>query len=193
VSSLLSFRRRLTPPKCPVIHCPSSNGSPECLLCDLQLMVFLKILPDILSFLRRSCSSKSRSLIPLLLSWQVRCLECPSFRGSFCKIVPGPIVPSSLFDSRSCMSASLAPFHFCKAGHPSAGGGQLLPGPTSVLSPFLQLSVAPYSYMPVPIPLLYCSDSFHCGLFFRDRLMHRYRQYSPWGWSISETSYHMYE
>jgi hypothetical protein len=139
-------------------------------------MTFLKILPDTL-FFRHSCSSKSQSLIPLLLFWQVHCLECPSFRGSCCNIVPGLTVPSSLFKSRSCMSTSLTPFHSCKADHPSAGGGQLIPRPTIALGPFLQLSVAPYSYMPVPIPLLYCSDSFHCGLFFKDHLMHHYRLY----------------
>jgi hypothetical protein len=37
-------------------------------------VVFLKILPDVLSFLRCSCSFKSRSIIPLLLSWHVRYL-----------------------------------------------------------------------------------------------------------------------
>jgi hypothetical protein len=35
--------------------------------------VFPKILPDVLSFLRHSCSFKSRSLIPLLPSWRVHC------------------------------------------------------------------------------------------------------------------------
>jgi hypothetical protein len=36
--------------------------------------VFPKILPDVLSFLRHSCSLKSQSLILLLPSWRVRCL-----------------------------------------------------------------------------------------------------------------------
>jgi hypothetical protein len=35
--SLLSFRRGPTPPQCQVTHFPQSNGSPDYLLCDLQL------------------------------------------------------------------------------------------------------------------------------------------------------------
>jgi hypothetical protein len=33
---------------------------------------------------------------------------------------------------------------------------------------FLQLVAAPYGQMLVPVPILQCSDSFHCDLFLRD-------------------------
>jgi hypothetical protein len=42
------------------------------------------------------------------------------------------------------MTASLTPFRNFKASLPSAGGGQLLPGPTIALILFLWLSAAPY-------------------------------------------------
>jgi hypothetical protein len=53
-------------------------------------------------------------------------------------------------------------------GHPSEDGSQLLLEPTIALGLFLRLSAAAYSYMPVPILVLQCSDSFHCGLFLWD-------------------------
>jgi hypothetical protein len=48
-----------------------------------------------------------------------------------------------------CMTVSLMPCHamLCQSrmvGHPFAGGGQLLPGPTIALGLFLQLTAAPY-------------------------------------------------
>jgi hypothetical protein len=103
-----------------------------------------------------------------------------SFLGSWYSLVLGPIFPSSLFNHQSCMTVSLIPCHSCTAGHPSAVGGQLLPGPTITLGPFLQLSVAPYGQTQVSVLLLQCSDSFHCGPFFRDFLLLHYRLYLFW-------------
>jgi hypothetical protein len=48
----------------------------------------------------------------------------------------------------------------CTAGHHSAGGGQLLPGPTMAL-------------VPVSISVILYSDSYHRGFFFTDVLMLR--------------------
>jgi hypothetical protein len=70
--------------------------------------------------------------------------ERPSFRGSPCNTVPGPLFPLSLFDRRHCMTASFTPCRSCTTGYPSTGGVQFLPEPTIVLGPFLQLSAAPY-------------------------------------------------
>jgi hypothetical protein len=52
---------------------------------------------------------------------------------------------------------------------------------TIALGPFLWLFTALYGYMPVPMPFLQWSDRYHCGLFFRDLFMHRYRLYPQWG------------
>jgi hypothetical protein len=53
-----------------------------------------------------------------------------SFLGSWCNIV---------------LALAPTPCHSCTAGHPSAGGGQLLPGPTLALGPFRRLPAAPFS------------------------------------------------
>jgi hypothetical protein len=53
-------------------------------------------------------------------------------------------------------------------------GGQILPGPINALGPLFRLTSWPYGWMPILIPLLQCSESFHCSLFCRDLLMHRY-------------------
>jgi hypothetical protein len=56
----------------------------------------------------------------------------------------GSIFPSSLLDRRSYMTSYLTPCRNGTAGQPSSGSGQLLPGPTIALGPFLRLSAAPY-------------------------------------------------
>jgi hypothetical protein len=89
VQSLLSFRRVSTPPQCPITHFPQSNESSVNILRDLQLYG----LPDVLS-IRYSCSFKSRSLIPLLPSWRIRCrLSSVRLHGNDC-IKIKPIVTS---------------------------------------------------------------------------------------------------
>jgi hypothetical protein len=61
-------------------------------------------------------------------------LDFPSFWGSFCNIV--------CLVADDCVPCAVQAWH---AGHPSAGGGQHLPGPAIALGPFLRLSAAPYS------------------------------------------------
>jgi hypothetical protein len=101
-------------------------------------------------------------------------LELQSIRDSSYKIVPGPLFSSSLFDRHSFMTASLTPSRNGTADQPSWASGQILPEPTIALDPFLRLSAAPCGWMPVPISILQCSDSFHCGPFFRDFLIFRH-------------------
>jgi hypothetical protein len=61
-------------------------------------------------------------------------LERMPYGGSSCYIVPAwPLTTASL---TWCRNGT--------AGHPSVDGGQLRPGPTIALGPFLQLSVVPY-------------------------------------------------
>jgi hypothetical protein len=56
-----------------LIFCSLMEGLTVCFATSSPVD-FLKILPDVLSFLRRSYSFKSRSLIPLLPSWHIHCL-----------------------------------------------------------------------------------------------------------------------
>jgi hypothetical protein len=108
--------------------------------------VCLKALLSVLLLPRCNCSFRPQFLMQLLHS----CCAPRFFpnvrtyvQGSPCNIVPGPLFPSSLFDRRSCMTASLTPCHSCTVGHPSAGSGQPLPEPNVVLGPFLELSAVP--------------------------------------------------
>jgi hypothetical protein len=57
------------------------------------------------------------------------------FQGSSCNIV----------HAVTLTKMSLMLYHSCTAGHPSVGGGQLLPGPTLALGLFFRLFMAPYS------------------------------------------------
>jgi hypothetical protein len=57
---------------------------------------------------------------------------------------------------------------------PTSSGTYHFPGP------FPRLSAAPYGYIPVPMPLLQRSESFHCGLFLRDLLIHCYGLLFSW-------------
>jgi hypothetical protein len=61
--------------------------NPDCLTLHFMISsmrVFLKILPVVLSLPRRSCSSKSRPIIPLMLSGHPTSLpEHSSFMGSW--------------------------------------------------------------------------------------------------------------
>jgi hypothetical protein len=130
--SLLSFRREPTPPQCPIPHFTQSNGSSVYLLRDLQLYG----LPE---------DSAECALLPqtyLLLSFSISYStlafrfrptslpERPSFLGSWYNFVLA-LTPTTV---------SLRPCRNCTAGRPSADGGQLLPGPTTALVPYLQLS-----------------------------------------------------
>jgi hypothetical protein len=54
-------------------------------------------------------------------------------------IVAFRALPSSLLDRQSFMIASLTPCRNGKAGRPSVGSGELLPGRTIALCPFLGL------------------------------------------------------
>jgi hypothetical protein len=123
----------LSIPQCPDTHFSNPGYS----LCDLQPRVPLKVsltftvlsscscclllhpvkpLPVVLSFLRCSCWIVPRPLISLMPSSFAWCLPKHSpFLGSSCNIVPA----WSLVRCRNGMM-----------GHPSAGGSQLLPGPT---------------------------------------------------------------
>jgi hypothetical protein len=159
--SLLSFRRKLTPPQCPVTHFPQPDGELDCSLRDLQS----ESLPDgLVECPLASCTwlPPCASVLYSLVAFRAHpsSLESPSFMGSSWNIVP----------AWSLTTATLARCRNSTAGHPSAGGGQYLSGPTIALGPFLQLSEAPYRLMAVPISLLQCSDSFHGDLFFRDFL-----------------------
>jgi hypothetical protein len=58
------------------------------------------------------------------------------------------------------------------AGHPSADGGQLLPGPTTALGSFF--AVVDGAILLDAGPHIGPSDSLHCGLFLRDVLMLHY-------------------
>lgn len=93
--------------------------------------------------------------------------------GFLCRCcIPGPsIVPSRPSVLYYC---AFTPCRNGTAGQPSSSRGQLLPGHTIALDPFLRLSVTPYCLVSVPISVLQCYDSFCCGLFLRDFLMHRY-------------------
>jgi hypothetical protein len=86
---------------------------------------FLKILPDVLSFPRRSCSCMSQSLIPLLSSWRIQRL--------FPNICPFEVLLATLFLVHFLMTVSLMLCRNGMAGHPSEGGSQLLPGPTTAM------------------------------------------------------------
>lgn len=68
------FQKGPIPSQCPVTHFPQPDGKIDCSLLDSSSTIFLKIMPDVLYFFGRSCSSKSRSLVPLLASWRIRCL-----------------------------------------------------------------------------------------------------------------------
>jgi hypothetical protein len=78
------------------------------------------------------------------------------------------------------MTASFAPCRKSTAGHRSAGGGQYFPGFAIALAPFLLLLAGPYDEMPVPIPLLQCSDGFYHGIIFTDFLMLLYGLHFIW-------------
>jgi hypothetical protein len=79
--------------------------------------VFQKILPDVLSFLRRSHSFKFRPLLVFLPSWRVHYV---------CSTV-GPF-----------FTASLTPYRSCTAGHPSANFFRDPPSPWVCFSGYRQ-------------------------------------------------------
>jgi hypothetical protein len=99
--------------------------------------VFLNTLPDILSFLRCSCSFKSWSLHSLCVRYLLLNVHP----------LGAPLATLSL------TTMSLVRCRNGTVGHPSVGGSQLLPGPTITLGLFLWLLVAPYCKMPIPIPI----------------------------------------
>jgi hypothetical protein len=69
-----------------------------------------------------------------LSSWLHSCIlvhqlspsEHPSYSGSPCNFIPGLILLLSLVNRRSFITASLVLCHFCIAGHPYSGGGEIL-------------------------------------------------------------------
>jgi hypothetical protein len=159
VTSVLLFRRGPTP-QCPVTRLPQLIEDPTICFTTSSLWVCLRasynvsllsrhssclllcplmLLSPVLSFPRHSCCLAPRSFIPLLQSR----LFCPLFS------IINPLWLWHLL----CRNGT--------TGHPSTGGSQLLPGPTIAVGPFLRLLVVPYGYMPVPISVLQCSDSFH--------------------------------
>jgi hypothetical protein len=99
-----------------------------------SLVVFPKILPDVLSLPRRSHSFKSRFLMPLLHSRLTSLPERPSFLGTWYSLV------LAFYLTR----VSFRPYRNGTVCQPSLACGQLLPGPTIVLGLFLWLIVAPY-------------------------------------------------
>lgn len=99
-----------------------------------------------------SCCFRPRFLMPLLHSESFRRLDW------------------------SFMTTSLMPCSSCKAGRLSEG----LPGSTIALGPFLQLSVAPYRYMAVPISVLQCPNNVLWGFLVRNFLMLRHGLFFCW-------------
>jgi hypothetical protein len=121
-------------------------------------------LPVVISFLIPSCWIAPRSLMPLLHSAPPRTFlpVRPSIRGSSCDIATRSDFPSSSFDRRSFMTASVTPCHSFPGGssfcgrwpnssgthhHPgcvsSAAGGSLWldPAPHTASSVFLKFPV----------------------------------------------------
>jgi hypothetical protein len=99
VQSLLSFWKGSAPPQCPVTHFSQSNVSPDCFLCEFQL-VSLSAASYNVSLLPRHGSY--HLLHPLML-WCCCQLSCPSSDiaaalrfGSLCRCcIPGPSAVSS--------------------------------------------------------------------------------------------------
>jgi hypothetical protein len=75
--------------------------------------------------------------------WSSRRHEYSLFDLEFYGLPEDPT--GSFLDHRSLMTASITLCRNGTEGHPSAGAGQLLLGPTATYDPFLGLSVAPYS------------------------------------------------
>jgi hypothetical protein len=164
LTSLLSFRRGPTPPQYPVTFCnPVEDLTVRFSISSST--VFLKILSNILFFLRCSCNLAPRSFSPLLHSVHVYCLL------SSIHPLGSPLATSSLpgswWQCPSC-NAGMAQRVIHLRAMPNFFWDMQLP------SPFLQLLAAPYGQKLVPISVLQCSDSFHCGLFLRDCVMLRY-------------------
>jgi hypothetical protein len=148
VQSLPSLGRCPAPPRYLYTHFPQTDGKLDCSLRDLQ--------SDDLSegFLKYLLASQTYLLfhasVPYaVVEFQLRplsILELWSFRSSSYSIVPAWSafsVFSSLLDCRSYMTASLTPCRTGTASHPPVGGGQLLPGPTITLAPFLRALAVP--------------------------------------------------
>jgi hypothetical protein len=74
--------------------------------------------------------------------------------------------PLPAFYHCSCMTMSLMPCHSCTVSNPSAGDNQPLPGLTTALGPFLQLSTALWLDTSP-----HTASSVLCNLFFRNFLL----------------------
>jgi hypothetical protein len=147
--SLLSFRSGPTPLQCPVIHFPQSDESPNSLLYDLQLYSLPKVLLNVLLLPIHNCSFRSWFLVQLL---HFGCARHPSFRGSSCNIVSGPIFPLSisvwpsvLYD---CIPYTVPLLHggssLCEQQQTSSGTHHLPGSFSAAISGTLQLDVSPH-------------------------------------------------
>jgi hypothetical protein len=107
----------------------------------------------------RLSSLSSDVVAPLRLGPLFHCcfpgLSVVSSRGPLLRVSSWSTVPSW------CLTTvSLTQCRNGTAKHRYAGGGQLLPGTTTALGPFLRLTKAPYFYIPVPVSLLQYFDTF---------------------------------
>jgi hypothetical protein len=152
VPSVLPFRRWPTPPQCPVTHFPQTNGSRDCLLCDLQLYGLPEDPAECCPASHTCCCLEPRILI----------LEMPS---SFSDLSSRTSVLSGFsVQSCPCLVPDDSDPYAVQEWHGGTSLCRRRPTSTRTLGPFLRLSAA---------PVLQCCDSFHRSLFLRDFLMLR--------------------